>query len=554
MDIHAVQGTRCGKRSGVGRREESATSQLDGVARAAWKCGEEPMEPLCEHLRRAELRQRLRRKLKEDRSGLCAEALEAGPHHCVAGITRVEAEGVRLAGAPAVAGVTREAGQGQRLVCLYQEPKILGDRCGVGGELGSADRPIEAAIDADATQKGMPRIRGEPEVCEALGRRPIPIDDSSPAREGPRGRAEAKASREPLGEARDFGAKGYGPDRNAAAIGLPGAGEKFELRIPAPIRHAPECARGVWKTRAQEGSSRAGAACAGEAGPAAALSPPTRADRKVRSALILEEPMAYKTLEVRVEGALVWLMLNRPEALNAMNLTLVGELRDFFSSLPSQQELRVVVLRGAGRAFCAGLDLRESGAEPRGGVPAGLRAQRRISELALLMRRAPQPIIACVQGAACGGGFALALASDVRIAGESARMNAAFIRIGLSACDVGVSYFLPRLVGASVAAELLLTGRFIHAERARSLGLVSAVVPDAELEAEARKLAEEMLGTSPLGLRLTKECLNASLDAGSLEQVVAMEDRNQILCAQTRDFGEGVRAFLEKRRAEYADG
>jgi enoyl-CoA hydratase len=263
--------------------------------------------------------------------------------------------------------------------------------------------------------------------------------------------------------------------------------------------------------------------------------------------------MAYKTLELKLEGALAWLTLHRPEALNAMNPTLVGELREFFADLPSQHAVRVVVLKGAGRAFCAGLDLRESGGDPEGGVPASLRAQRRISELVLLMRRAPQPIIACVQGAACGGGFALALASDVRIAGESARMNAAFIRIGLSACDVGVSYFLPRLVGASLAAELLLTGRFIHAERALRLGLVSAVVPDAELETEARKLAEEMLGTSPLGLRLTKECLNASLDASSLEQVVAMEDRNQILCAQTRDFGEGVRAFLEKRRPSFVD-
>ena len=261
--------------------------------------------------------------------------------------------------------------------------------------------------------------------------------------------------------------------------------------------------------------------------------------------------MAYKTLKVRGEGALVWLTLNRPEVLNAMNPTLVGELREFFGDLPSQQAVRVVVLRGAGRAFCAGLDLREAAAEPGGGVPAGLRAQRHISELALLMRRAPQPIIACVQGAACGGGFALALASDVRIAGESARMNAAFIRIGLSACDVGVSYFLPRLVGASVAAELLLTGRFIHAERARNLGLVSAVVPDGELEAEARKLAEEMLSTSPLGLRLTKECLNHSVDAGGLEAAIAMEDRNQILCAQGEDFREGVAAFLEKRPPVY---
>ncbi|HVP30911.1 MAG TPA: enoyl-CoA hydratase-related protein [Myxococcota bacterium] len=260
----------------------------------------------------------------------------------------------------------------------------------------------------------------------------------------------------------------------------------------------------------------------------------------------------YTTLELRREGAVAWLTLNRPDHLNALNPTLVGELRDFFGCLPQQQDVRVVVLRGAGRAFCAGLDLRESGGGG-GGVPEGLRMQRRISEIVMLMRRAPQPIVACVQGPACGGGFALALASDVRIAGTSARMNAAFIRIGLSACDVGVSYFLPRLVGASVASELLLTGRFLDADRALRVGLVSAVVPDAELEPEARKLVDEMLGTSPLGLRLTKECLNASLDAGSLDHVIAMEDRNQILCTQTKDFGEGVRAFLEKRRPSYGD-
>jgi enoyl-CoA hydratase len=169
------------------------------------------------------------------------------------------------------------------------------------------------------------------------------------------------------------------------------------------------------------------------------------------------------------------------------------------------------------------------------------------------MRRAPQPIIAAVHGAACGGGFALALAADVRIAGASARMNAAFIRLGLSACDVGVSYFLPRIVGASVAAELLLTGNFIDAARAERVGLVSRVVPDAELEEAARALAQDMLRNSPLGLRLTKECLKLSLDAGSLEEVVAMEDRNQILAARGADFREGVMAFLEKRPARFRD-
>ncbi len=263
----------------------------------------------------------------------------------------------------------------------------------------------------------------------------------------------------------------------------------------------------------------------------------------------------FETLKLQREGAIAWLTLNRPERLNAMSRQLVAELRELFSSLPEDRETRVVVLRGAGRAFCAGLDLKErgNGEEVESGVPAGLRAQRRISELVLMMRRAPQPIIACVHGAASGGGFALALGADVRIAGESARMNAAFIRIGLSACDVGVSYFLPRMVGASVAAELLLTGNFIDAARAERVGLVSRVVPDAELETTARALAGDILRNSPLGVKLTKECLNMSLDAGSLEQVIAMEDRNQILCTQSDDFREGVRAFLEKRAATFRD-
>ena len=264
----------------------------------------------------------------------------------------------------------------------------------------------------------------------------------------------------------------------------------------------------------------------------------------------------YETLKVDREGEMLWLTLDRPRSLNAMNRALVGELRDFFGGLPADREARVVVMRGAGRAFCAGLDLKEDaggGEATGGGVPGGLRAQRRISELVLLMRRAPQPIIACVHGAASGGGFALALGADVRLAGQSARMNAAFIRIGLSACDVGVSYFLPRAVGASVAAELLLTGNFVDAARAERIGLVSRVVPDEGLEEAARTLANEMLRNSPLGLRLTKECLNHSIDAPSLEAAIAMEDRNQILCAQTDDVREGIRAFLEKRPAKYRD-
>jgi enoyl-CoA hydratase/carnithine racemase len=262
--------------------------------------------------------------------------------------------------------------------------------------------------------------------------------------------------------------------------------------------------------------------------------------------------MSYETLQIRKDGPVDWVTLNRPDSLNALNRQMVDDLLDYTQSLYWDKSVRVVVLQGAGRGFCAGLDLKERDNTPRSPTN-GLTSQRRISEIVMRMRRCPQPFISLVHGAACGGGFALALASDIRIAGQSARMNAAFIRIGLSACDIGVSYFLPRLVGVSVASELMLTGRFINAERALRVGLVSDVVADDKLAEAAQVYLKDMLTTSPLGLRMTKECLNMSVDAGSLEAAIAMEDRNQILCAQTQDFPEGIRAFLEKRDPNYQD-
>ena len=268
----------------------------------------------------------------------------------------------------------------------------------------------------------------------------------------------------------------------------------------------------------------------------------------------------YETLIIRKEGPVDWVTLNRPDALNSLNPKMISELQDYFLKLYTDQSVRIVVLKGAGRAFCAGLDLKASsitrtdtGDNARGGVVEGLKTQRAISEIVMRMRRCPQAIISLVHGPACGGGFAFALASDIRIAGTSARMNAAFIRIGLSACDIGVSYFLPRLVGVSVASELMMTGRFINAARAERVGLVSEVVPDDKLEEAAQPYIDEMLTTSPIGLRLTKECLNMSVDAGSLEAAIAMEDRNQILCAQTNDMKEGVAAFLQKRKPVFTN-
>ncbi len=263
--------------------------------------------------------------------------------------------------------------------------------------------------------------------------------------------------------------------------------------------------------------------------------------------------MDYENLVVEQRGDALWVTLNRPERLNALSRRLVEELRELFVGLYWRHEIRVVVLRGAGANFCAGLDLKERDNSGGGTGPgAGLIRQRQISEIVIAMRRCPQPIVCLWDGSASGGGFALALACDVRIVTPRARGNAAFIKIGLSACDIGVSYFLPRMVGASVAAELMLTGRFIGAQRGLALGLFSAVVEADQLEAEGQQLVSEMLLTTPLGLRLTKEALNHAIDANGLEAAIAMEDRNQILCAQGEDFGEGVRAFLEKRPPDYA--
>ena len=260
----------------------------------------------------------------------------------------------------------------------------------------------------------------------------------------------------------------------------------------------------------------------------------------------------YQTLAVERNGPVDTLWLNRPNELNAITTPMVTELRHYFDHLLENQQTRVVLMGGKGKAFCAGLDIKAASdtSVPRP-FGAGMGFQGYLAEVYMKMRRCPQPIISLIQGPACGGGFAFALASDVRIAADNARMNAAFIKLGLSACDMGTSYFLPRLVGTSVASELMLTGKFIDAERSLRTNLVSEVVPEAELLATAKAYAEEMLLASPMGLRLTKEGLNVAIDAPGLEAAIAIENRNQVLCSRTADAKEGMRAFIEKRPPVY---
>jgi enoyl-CoA hydratase/carnithine racemase len=243
----------------------------------------------------------------------------------------------------------------------------------------------------------------------------------------------------------------------------------------------------------------------------------------------------YTTISVVREGAVDWLTLNRPDRLNAINGTMVAELWAYFTELQNDYSRRVVVMRGAGKGFCAGLDLTwfsEAGASmPNGPTDAGPGPS--LGDIVLKMRSCPQAIVALINGAACGGGFSFALAADIRIAARSAKMNVAFVKIGLSGCELGTSYFLPRMLGTSVAAELMMTGRFIHADRALAAGLVSEVVDDNQLEQTGRALVQDLLAASPMGLRKTKEVMTRASEIEDLSAVIALEERTQMACMQS---------------------
>jgi len=256
----------------------------------------------------------------------------------------------------------------------------------------------------------------------------------------------------------------------------------------------------------------------------------------------------FETFRVERRGDVDWMTLARPDALNAMNALMIAELAEYFGARAHDTATRVIVLRSTGKAFCAGLDLREmTGLIEELDTAARLRFQQRLSSIFVSMRRCPQPIVCLVQGAAAGGGFALALASDIRVCTPNARMNAAFIKVGLSGCDVGMSYLLPRAVGTSVAAEMLLTGSFLDAGRAAALGFVSAVVEEDELEAAGARYVDQLLQADPVGLALTKQGLQVGIDAPGIESAIANEDRQQTLLSGTEGFRARMQAFLSRK-------
>ena len=256
----------------------------------------------------------------------------------------------------------------------------------------------------------------------------------------------------------------------------------------------------------------------------------------------------FSLLYEKVEQEIVLLTLNRPDRLNAINMDMVEAFEEVFLRLNDDEKIRVVILTGSGRGFCSGADLIFAAEQAAKGVFTTpydylIHAQERYSNLVLALRRIPQPVIAAVNGPAAGGGFALALGSDIRIATPEAYFVASFINIGLSAGEMGSSYLLPRLVGMSQAAEILYTGRKVFADEAKEIGLVNRIVPKEELINESISIAKVMLGKSHGGLILTKRVLDSNANAPSLESAIELEDRNQTLLVTSGDFLKSVMSF-----------
>ena len=226
------------------------------------------------------------------------------------------------------------------------------------------------------------------------------------------------------------------------------------------------------------------------------------------------------------------LTLNRPGRLNAMNQPMAEALLAHFEARRRDQATRVIVLRGAGRAFSSGADLKAMG-QPDA-LQDGPKGDWVLRDLMRAMRACPQPLIALVRGPAAGGGLALALACDVIVAAESAAFHSAFINIGLSGAELGVSWRLQRTIGVSRAREMLLTGRPINATDALRLGLVSASVPEDDLDNHGLALAADMLKAHPDALRLSKRSFDATLDAVSLDTAMEIEERAQMLMIARR--------------------
>jgi enoyl-CoA hydratase len=264
---------------------------------------------------------------------------------------------------------------------------------------------------------------------------------------------------------------------------------------------------------------------------------------------------------VRVErprDAVALVTLDRPERMNAMAFDVMVPLRDTLREVSSDNDVRVVVLTGAGTAFCSGADLEDPGRVP--GIDGltlptiALRSMELLDEVILTIRRMHQPVIAAVNGPAIGGGFCLALACDIRLAADSAYFRAAGISNGLTASELGISYLLPRAIGSARAGELMLTGRDLPADEAERIGLVSRVVDGDALLDICYETAERINGFSRPGVELTKRMLWSSLESGSLAAHMDHEGIGQLFVRlTTRNFEEAVAARKDRRKPHFKD-
>jgi 2-(1,2-epoxy-1,2-dihydrophenyl)acetyl-CoA isomerase len=252
-------------------------------------------------------------------------------------------------------------------------------------------------------------------------------------------------------------------------------------------------------------------------------------------------------LRVETAGAVATITLDRPAALNALTVALKEELRAAFERLAADDTVRAIVLTGAGRAFCAGQDLRER-LEPDA-LPLGDEIRVRYNPLVRAMRANPKPIVGAINGVAAGAGASLAFACDIRIAAQGASFLLAFGRVGLIP-DSGATWLLPRLIGASKAAELALTTEPLSAADAERFGLVARVVPEDQLIPEAQALAGRLADGAPMALALTKRALETGWDR-DLEQQLAAEADMQGEAGATADHAEGIGAFLERRQPRF---
>lgn len=246
--------------------------------------------------------------------------------------------------------------------------------------------------------------------------------------------------------------------------------------------------------------------------------------------------------------------LNRPEQLNAISPEMLDGIIDAMREANHSRDIRVVVLTGEGRGFCAGADLTAHagpgdipGTEGMGALGFTYKYQERIAEAALAIHECDKPVIAAINGAAVGGGLAFALASDLRIAARGAKLGSVFIQTGLSSCDIGVSYFLPRLVPPTRAMELMMTGRIFLAEEADELGLLNALVAPEQLLEAALRLADAIAANAEYGVWMTKKGFWNNLDAPSLRHAIDVENRTQVLGTFTGCIEEKMAAFMEGR-------